>query len=45
MEAGITVNNYCCVSIDENDACFIANEAGIAKVISAAYPLMKMTSL
>ena len=30
------------VSSDENDACFIAMEAGIIKVITATYTLMKM---
>jgi len=47
MEAGITISNYCDVSSDENDACFIAMEAGITKVITeiivASYTVMKMT--
>ena len=40
MEAGITKSNYCNVYGDENDACFIATEEGISKVISAVYPVM-----
>ena len=34
MEAGITINKCCYIPIDENDACFIAMEAGITKVIT-----------
>jgi len=29
-------------SSDKSDACFIAIEAGITKVITATYPVMKM---
>ena len=47
MEARITINNYCYVSSDKNDAYFIAIEAGITKVITeiivASYTVMKMT--
>ena len=28
---------------DENDACFTSVEAGITQVVTAAYPVMKMT--
>ena len=42
MEAGITISNYCYVSSDENDACFIAMEAGINRQIIAMYSVMKM---
>jgi len=43
MEAGITKSYYCNVSRDENNERFIAMEAGITKVITAAYPVMKIT--
>ena len=43
MEAGITISTCCNVSGDENDASITAMEAGITKVVTAAYPVMKMT--
>jgi len=43
MAAGITKTYNCNVPRDENDAGFMAMEAGITKVITAAYPVMKMT--
>jgi len=42
MKAKITVSNQCSVSRDENEACFSAMEAGIDKVITASYPVMKI---
>ena len=42
MEAGITKSNNCNVYGDENDACLIAMEAGINRLIIATYPVMKM---
>jgi len=38
VEAGVTISIYCDVSGDENDAM----EAGITKVVTATYPVMKM---
>jgi len=43
MEAGIAISKYCNVSGDENYACFTAMEAGITKVITPAYSVIKMT--
>ena len=55
VEAGITISIYCNVSGDENDASITAMEAritisftamveaGITKVATATYPVMKMT--
>ena len=37
MVAGITISNYCNVYGDENDACFIAMEAGINRQINYCY--------
>ena len=43
METGITISICCNVSGDENDASITAMEAGITKVVTATYPVMKMT--
>jgi len=43
VEAGITISIYCNVSSDENDASITAMEVGITKVVTATYPVMKMT--
>jgi len=41
VEVGITISIYCSVSGDENDACFNAVEAGITKLITGTYLVMK----
>ena len=45
MKAGITISKCCNVSGDENGAytCLTAVEAGMTKVITATYPVMKIT--
>ena len=43
MKAEITISNYCNAYDDENDACLMAMEAGISRVITATYPVIKMT--
>ena len=37
------MDNYCYLSDDENNAFFTAMEAGIRRVITATYPMMKIT--
>src|SRR6218665_1230913 len=43
VETVVTLSTCCNVSGDENDASITAMEAGITKVVTAAYPVMKMT--
>jgi len=45
VEAGITTSaiNKCNVSGDENDACYTAMEVRITKIITATYPMIKIT--